>query len=151
VILTSRRTTVLLADDHPMVRERLVQLLTEHGLIVVGAVGDGHLLIDTAIRLRPDVIVTDISMPPGLSGLDVLARLKAERVDSKLILLTMHNDADMATRAERAGASGFLLKHTAGDELVDAIHQVLQGRVYFPLMLSRDVMNLPVPPDRSEE
>ena len=142
---------MLVADDHPMVRERLVQLLAEHGLVVVGAVGDGHLLIDTAIQLRPDVIVTDISMPPGLSGLDVLARLKAERVDSKVILLTMHNDADMATRAERAGASGFLLKHTAGDELVDAIHQVLQGRVYFPLTRSREVMGRPVTPDLSED
>ena len=57
------------------------------------------------MRLRPDVIVTDISMPPGLSGLDVLARLKAERVDSKVIVLTMHNDAELAARAVRAGAS----------------------------------------------
>ena len=63
----------------------------------------------------------------------------------------MHNDVDMATRAVRAGASGFLLKHAAGDELVDAIHQVLQGRVYFPPMLSREVMERPVTPDPSEE
>jgi two-component system, NarL family, response regulator NreC len=151
VILASRPTTVLLADDHAMVRERLVQLLTEHGLIVVGAVGDGHLLIDTAIRLRPDVIVTDISMPPGLSGLDVLARLKAERVDSKVILLTMHDDVDLAAQAARAGASGFLMKHAAGDELVDAIHQVLQGGAYFTPTLSKHVMERPVPSDPSEE
>ena len=122
---------MLLADDHTIVRERLVELLTEHGLTVVGAVSDGHMLIDAAIRLRPDVIVTDISMPPGLSGLEVLARLKTEGVDSKVILLTMHNDMDVAARALRAGASGFLLKYAAGDQLVDAIHEVLQGRVYF--------------------
>ena len=67
---------------------------------------------------------------PGLSGLDVLARLKAEGVDSKVIVLTMHNDADLATRAMRAGASGFLLKESAGEELLNAIHQALQGRVY---------------------
>ena len=78
--------------------------------------GDGHLLVDAAKRLRPDVIVTDVSMP-GLSGLDVLARLKTEGVDSKVIVLTMHNDADLAAVAMRGGASGFLLKESAGDEL----------------------------------
>jgi two-component system response regulator NreC len=139
--LASRPTTVLLADDHTMVRKRLVELLTEQSLTVVGAVSDGHMLIDAAIRLRPDVIVTDISMPPGLSGLEVLARLKTEGVDSKVILLTMHNDADVAARALRAGASGFLLKHAAGDQLVDAIHEVLQGRVYFTPASTKEIMD----------
>src|SRR4029453_391784 len=134
-----------------MVRERLVQLLTEHGLAVVGALGEGQLLIDAAIRLRPDVIVMDVSMPPGLSGLAVRARLKAERVDSKVILPTMHNDVDLATRAAVAGAVGFLLKHAAGDELVNAIHQVLQGRVYFTPTLSKDVTERPLPSGPSEE
>jgi two-component system, NarL family, response regulator NreC len=124
-----------------MVRKRLVELLTERGLTVVGAVSDGHMLIDAAIRLRPDVIVTDISMPPGLSGLEVLARLKTEGVDSKVILLTMHNDTDVAARALRAGASGFLLKHAAGEELVDAIHEVLRGRVYFTRASTKEVMD----------
>jgi DNA-binding NarL/FixJ family response regulator len=132
---------VLLADDHTMVRKRLVELLTEHGLTVVGAVSDGHMLIDAAVRLRPDVIVTDISMPPGLSGLDVLTRLKTVGVDSKVILLTMHNDTDVATRALREGASGFLLKHAAGDQLVDAIHEVLRGRVYFTPTLTKEALD----------
>ena len=92
-----------------------------------------------AKRLRPDVIVTDLSMP-GLSGLDVLARLRAERVDSKIIVLTMHHDADLATVAMRGGASGFLLKESAGEELVAAIRQALQGRVYLTPALTRDVM-----------
>ena len=111
-----------------------------HDFDVVGSVADGHLLIEAAQRLRPDVIVSDISMPPGLSGLDVLTRLKAERVDSKIILLTMHDDADLATRATRSGAAGFLLKHSAGDELVSAIHQVLQGGVYLTPSLTKGVM-----------
>ena len=131
---------MLLAEDHVVVREGLATLLTDHDFEVVGEVGDGHELIEAAMRLRPDVIVTDISMPPGLSGLDVLVRLKAERVESKIIVLTMHNDADLATRATRAGASGFLLKHSAGEELLNAIHQVLQGRVYLTPALTRDVM-----------
>ena len=125
-------------------------LLKEHDFDVVGAVGDGHELIEAARRLRPDVIVTDLSMP-GLSGLDVLTRLKAERIDSKVIVLTMHNDAELATRAMRAGASGFLLKHSAGEELLNAIHQVVEGRVYLTPALTKEVIErMAASPDQSE-
>ncbi len=137
---TRRRPTVLIADDHAIVREGLVRLLEENDLKVVGSVGDGESLIEAAKRLRPDVIVTDISMPAGPSGLDVLPRLKAERIDSKVIVLTMHNDAELATRATRAGVSGYLLKDSAGEELVTAIHQALQGRVYLTAAVTREVM-----------
>ena len=139
VELGRRRPTVLMADDHAMLREGLERLLTDHGFEVVGAVASGEELLDAARRSRPDVIVTDISMP-GLSGLDVLVRLKADRLDSKVIVLTMHNDAELATRAARAGASGFLLKHAAGEELVTAIQQALQGRVYFTAEVTKGVM-----------
>jgi FixJ family two-component response regulator len=103
---TMGRNTVL-ADDHTIVTEGLAGLLAKHDIDVVGAVGDGHLLIDAAKRLRPDVIVTDLSMP-GLTALDVLARLRAERIESKIIILTMHHDADVTALAIRGGASGFL-------------------------------------------
>ena len=136
----TRRPTVILADDHGVVREGLATVLKDHDFDVVESVADGHQLMEAAQRLRPDVIVSDISMPPGMSGLDVLSRLKAEHVDSKVILLTMHNDADLAARATRAGAAGFLLKHSAGDELVTAIHQVLQGGVYLAPSLTKGVM-----------
>jgi DNA-binding NarL/FixJ family response regulator len=145
-----RKNTVLVADDHAIVKEGIVNLLKEHDFDVVGAVGDGHELIDTAKRLRPDVIITDLAMP-GLSGLDVLARLKAEHIDSKVIVLTMHNDAELATRAMRAGASGFLLKDSAGEELLNAIHQALQGRVYLTAMMTRSVMErMAASPGQSE-
>jgi DNA-binding NarL/FixJ family response regulator len=134
-----RRHTVLIADDHAIVKEGLVALLKEHDFDIVGAVGDGNQLIDAARRLRPDVIVTDISMP-GLSGVEVLERLNVEGIGSRVILLTMHNDADLATRAMRSGASGFILKHSAGEELLNAIDQVLQGRVYLTPALTREVM-----------
>ena len=133
------RSTVLLADDHAIVTEGLTRLLREHDFDVVGAVGDGHQLIEAAQRLRPDVIVMDLSMP-GPSGLDVLARLKAERIDSKVLVLTMHNDANLATEAIRGGASGFLLKESAGEELSAAIRQALQGGVYLAPALTRGVM-----------
>ena len=99
----TRRHTVLLADDHTIVTDGLSRILREADFEVVGAVRDGQRLIDAATRLRPDVIITDLSMP-GLTGLDVLARLKTERLDSKVIVLTMHHDADLATDAIRGGA-----------------------------------------------
>jgi DNA-binding NarL/FixJ family response regulator len=136
----SRSVTVLLADDHTIVADGLSALLAGHGFEVVGAVGDGALLVDAAIRLRPDVIVTDLSMP-GLTGLDVLARLRAERVASRVIVLTMHRDAEVAATALRAGAAGYLLKESAGEELVGAIRQALAGGVYLTPVLTREVLD----------
>jgi DNA-binding NarL/FixJ family response regulator len=145
-----RRYTVLVADDHAIVKEGLVTLLKEHDFQVVGAVGNGHELIEAGKRLRPDLIVTDLSMP-GLSGLDVLTRLRAEHIDSKVIVLTMHNDPDLATRAIRAGASAFLLKNSAGEELLDAIHQAVEGRMYLTPTLTREVIErMAVSPGQSE-
>src|SRR5215204_318969 len=135
----TRRTTVLIADDHAIVMEGLVSLLTEHKFDVVGAVGDGEKLIEAARRLKPEVIVTDLSMP-ALSGLDVLVKLKEENFDGKVVVLTMHNDAERATQALKAGASAFLLKESAGEELVSAIHQALQGRVYLTAAVTRSVI-----------
>ena len=133
-----RKHTVLIADDHVIVREGVVGLLEEHNFDVVAAVGDGHELLAAARRLRTDLIVTDLSMP-GLSGLDVMERLKAERIDSKVIVLTMHHDAELATRAMRAGASAYLLKHSAGEELLTAIRQAIEGRTYLTPTLTREV------------
>jgi DNA-binding NarL/FixJ family response regulator len=148
--ISMRQYTVLVADDHAIVKEGLVSLLKEHDFDVVGAVGDGQELIDAARRLRPDVIVTDLSMP-GLSGLDVLTRMKAARIDSKVIVLTMHHDADLATQAMRAGASAFLLKHSAGEELLTAIQQALEGRMYLTPALTREVMErMSASPDQTE-
>ena len=87
----------------------------------------------------PDIIIADLSMP-GLSGLDVLARLKTERLDSKVIVLTMHHDATLAADAIRAGASGFLLKDSAGDELVTAVLHAIDGKVYVTPTITKDVM-----------
>jgi DNA-binding NarL/FixJ family response regulator len=136
---TSRRTTVLVADDHAIVMEGLVSLLKDHDFDVVGAVGDGARLLEAARRLRPEVIVTDLTMP-DLTGLEVLAQLKHERIDCKVIILTMHNDGALAARAMKAGASGFLLKESAGEELINAIHQALQGRIYLTPAVTRAVM-----------
>lgn len=136
-----RRITILLADDHAIVTDGLTGLLTKDNFDVVGAVTNGEALVEAATRLRPDIIVTDLSMP-GMSGLDVLARLKTERVDSKVIVLTMHHEANLAIAAMRGGAAGYLLKESAGQELVDAIRQVLDGRSYLTPAVTRGVLGI---------
>lgn len=132
------RPTVLIADDHPIVLEGLVSLLKDK-FDVVGTVSDGSSLLDETARLRPDVIVTDISMP-GLSGMDVLRRLRASRSAAKVVVLTMHAGAELAAEAMRAGASGFVLKRSASEELVTAVNEALKGRAYLTPALTRDVI-----------
>ena len=134
-----RKITVLVADDHAIVKEGLVALLREQDFDVVGAVGDGEQLIELARRLSPDVIVTDWSMP-GLTGMQALERLKSERITSRIIMLTMHSDGERAAQAMRAGASGFVLKESAGEELVHAIQQAMQGRVYLTPAVTKAVV-----------
>ena len=131
-----RRTRVLLADDHAIVAEGLATLLKGH-FDLVGIVGNGNELIDLARKLRPDVIVADIAMPV-LSGLEALRRLKATPSAAKVIFLTMHADAQLATEAFRAGASGYVLKQSAGEELIAAIQEVLQGRTYLTPLITKD-------------
>jgi DNA-binding NarL/FixJ family response regulator len=145
-----RRPTVLLADDHAIVTDGLARILKEAHFDVVAAVRDGQQLLDSATRFRPDVIITDLSMP-GLTGLDVLARLKDEHLESKVIVLTMHHDADLATDAIRSGASGFLLKESAGDELLVAIRHALEGRVYITPTVTKEVMERMSKPAKPNE
>jgi DNA-binding NarL/FixJ family response regulator len=134
----ARRPTVLLADDHAIVMEGLAGLLRSE-FSLVGHVADGARLIEAAREIRPDVIVTDVAMP-GMSGLEALRRLKAEGIAAKVIFLTMHADAQLAAEALRAGASGFVVKHAAGKELIAAIHTVLRGGKHLTPHLASDVL-----------
>jgi DNA-binding NarL/FixJ family response regulator len=133
-----RRTKVLLADDHAIVAEGLASVLKDR-YDLVGIVADGSELIDAARKLRPDVIVSDIAMPV-LGGLEALRRLKMAQSAAKVIFLTMHADAQLATEAFRAGACGYVLKQSAGEELISAIQEVLQGRTYLTPLITRDVI-----------
>jgi DNA-binding NarL/FixJ family response regulator len=133
-----RRAKVLLADDHAIVAEGLAALLRDD-FDLVATVGDGGELIDAAQRLCPDVIVADIAMP-AMSGLEALRRLKAAKSDAKVIFLTMHAEPQLATEAFRAGASGYVLKHSAGEELITAIREVLRGKTYLTPLITKDVI-----------
>lgn len=138
--MLTRRPTILLADDHVVFTDGIVRILRDR-FDVVGAVTDGHALIDAAEKLRPDVIVSDISMPT-LSGIEGLRQLKAKHGDVRVIFLTMHADAKLAADAFRLGAKGFVLKQSSGEELVKAIDSVLEGHKYMSSALTDEVLDL---------
>jgi len=131
------RPRVLLADDHRLVAEGLKSLLSpEFELLEV--VEDGRALVAAAKKLRPDVIVADITMP-HLNGIDALTQLKKDNPDAKVVLLTMHQDVTYARRALESGASGFVLKHSAPAELIAAIRAALSGQTYITPALAGEV------------
>jgi DNA-binding NarL/FixJ family response regulator len=132
------RPRVLLADDHRMVAEGLRSLLQPE-FELVDVVEDGRALVAAAKRLRPEVIVADITMP-HLNGIDALAQLKKEQPEVKVVFLTMHQNVAYARRALEAGAAGFVLKHSAPAELVTAIRAALAGKTYVTPAMAGEVL-----------
>jgi DNA-binding NarL/FixJ family response regulator len=132
------RPRVLLADDHLLVAEALKSLLAPE-FDLVGVVEDGRALVEAVGTLRPDVVVADISMP-HLNGIDALVQLRQRGDRVPVVFLTMHRDASFARRALDAGASGFVLKHSAPAELVSAIRAALQGKTYLTPQLAGEVL-----------
>ncbi len=129
---------VLLADDHTLVREGFKKLLEEHAQ-VVGSVEDGRSLLDAAKRLRPDIVILDISMPK-LNGLDAARRLRKIIPEARLIFVTVHADPDYVNQAFKAGASAYLLKRSAASELSQAIEAVKNGNYYVTSFIAKDLV-----------
>jgi DNA-binding NarL/FixJ family response regulator len=128
-----------MADDHKMIIEGLRNII-ESEFDLVGTVEDGRALLNAAKKLRPNVIVADISMPI-LNGIEAVRMIKKNDPSVKVIFLTMHPDATYASEAFAAGASGYVLKHSAPSELVTAINEALKGRTYITPMITGDHIN----------
>jgi DNA-binding NarL/FixJ family response regulator len=120
--------TVIIADDHMMIVDAFRKLL-EPAYTIVATVTDGLALLERAPELKPDVVIIDIGMP-RLNGLAAGQRLKQIMPKSKIIYVTMNEDGDLASEAMRAGASAYLLKSSAGSELLKALHEALRGGSY---------------------
>ena len=135
-----KKPRVIMADDHSLILAGLRRLV-EAECEVVGTVEDGRTLVETAQKLRPDLILLDISMPL-LNGLEAARQLNKLVPESKLIFLTMHASPTYATEAFQAGASGYLLKRSAASELSQAIQTVLQGQQYLTPLITKDVLDL---------
>lgn len=135
---TTPSPRVLLADDHTLVLEGFRRIV-EQRCEVVGAVEDGRALLEAAVRLRPDLILLDISMPL-LNGVDAGRQLKKLLPDAKLIFVTMHADPAYVSEAFKAGASAYLLKRSAARELDQAIEAVLKGQYFVTSLLTRELV-----------
>ena len=121
-------TRILIADDHEIFGEAL-RVYLERTFTVIGMVVDGRALLAEAVRLRPDVIVTDVAMPL-LNGLDAARRIREQVPNAKFVFLTMHDDANLAAAAVELGQVAFVLKNSGGQELLKAIGEILHGRSY---------------------
>jgi DNA-binding NarL/FixJ family response regulator len=128
-----KKPRIVLADDHQIVVEGLRGLLSED-FDLVGSAANGRELLEVCQRLQPEVVVADISMPL-LNGIDAARQLRQQGSTAKIVFLTMHPDQTYATRALEAGASGYVLKHAASDELVTAIKAALRGETYISAAL----------------
>ena len=131
---------VFLADDHKILRESLVILLSQQENIeVVGAAGDGQEAYRKILELKPDIAVLDISLP-NLNGLDLAEKLRAEMSEVKVVILTMHKSGEFVSKALRAGVRGYVLKDNALEELMECINLVFDRKVY----LSQDITGIVV-------
>ena len=129
---------LLIADDHRLLAEACKSLL-EPEYQVVGIVTDGRSLIKEAMALKPDVIILDISMP-HLNGLDAGEQIKQKMPAIKLVFLTVNLAPDIAAEAFRRGASAYVLKHSAAEELVTAIRKVVHGESYLSPLIARETV-----------
>jgi DNA-binding NarL/FixJ family response regulator len=132
------RPRVLLADDHTLLLTAFEKLLAGD-CDIVGQVSDGRALVAAAERLKPDLIVLDISMPV-LNGLEAGRQIKQTLRNVKLVFLTMNEDPDLAAEAFRSGASAYLLKRSAASELATAIREAMQGRSYVTPLITEGLV-----------
>jgi len=130
------RPRLLLADDHTIFAEAL-KVFLERTYPVIGVVADGRALIEATLTLRPDVTIIDVAMPV-LNGFDAARRIKQDTPNVKFIFLTMHADPNLAAAALELGVIGFVLKHSAGTELLKAIDHVLHGKSYLTPQVKTD-------------
>jgi DNA-binding NarL/FixJ family response regulator len=132
------RPRLLIVDDHQIVIEGLVRLLGER-FEIVETLTDGRGVVEDVCRLKPDLMLIDLSIPP-LNGLEIISQLKARHALVKTIVLTMHAEASLAVESLRLGASAFVLKQSSGKELLAALQVALDGGTYLASQITKDAV-----------
>lgn len=134
-----KKPTVILADDHTLVLEGFRRLL-EAQCELLATVGDGQALLKAVAQQHPDIVILDISMPV-MNGIEAARALKSQCPSVKLLFVTMHADPAYIRAAFQAGASGYILKQSLGDELTQALHAVLRGHTYVTPLIAKEVVD----------
>lgn len=134
-----KKPTVILADDHTLVLEGFRRLL-EAQCELLSAVGDGQALLKAVAQQHPDIVILDISMPV-MNGIEAARTLKSQFPSVKLLFVTMHADPAYIRAAFQAGASGYILKQSLGDELTQALQAVLRGHTYVTPLIAKEVVD----------
>lgn len=130
--------TIILADDHAMMREGIKQLIDAvDGIRVIGETGDGLNLLQLVKRKRPDMVILDVSMP-GLRGIEATREILSLYPDIKVLILSMHKREEFLSMALAAGAKGYLLKEDSGNELLQAIEEIRKGQTYLSKKLANE-------------
>ena len=132
--------TVLLADDHAVVRDGLRALLEVGDLQVVATAGNGREAVAEALRLRPDIVIMDIAMPE-LDGVEATRRIVEKCPETRVLILSMYLSAEHIYRALQAGAQGYVLKESAGEEVVEAIRTLRAGKRYLSHRITETVID----------
>lgn len=127
---------VIIADDHAIIREGLKSLLEKKGIQVIGIAKNGREAVEKAISLKPDIMMMDISMP-DLNGVEATARIRQEVPHTRVIALSMHSGKTIIDKMFASGASGYILKESAFDEIYDAIQGVIRGNFYLTPSIAR--------------
>ena len=130
------RYRIILADDHPLLRQGLKKIIHENGVMkVIGEAGDGMELLKLLPKTNPDLVIIDISMPK-LRGIEAIPKIKTIHPQVKILILSMHGDKEYLCQAISAGADGYLLKEDADSELFNAIETIFQNKIYISPMLA---------------
>lgn len=140
----SKKISVLLVDDHPMVQGGLSACLSYYDDIeVIGLTQDGRGALDKALELKPDVILMDISMP-SMNGIDATELITEQLPDSKVLIFSMHDSREFVTSSIQAGASGYILKDTSSEDVYYAIKAVHSGKTHFSSSIAKVLIENPV-------
>ena len=134
--------SIVLVDDHVLIRKGIALILEQHGdITVVGEASDGSEAIQLAAQLQPDCIFMDVSIPNGLDGFTATQEIKKAYPNIKIIMLTMHNEIAYIQRALEIGANGYILKSSQGGEMYEAVQQVMNGQAYYEVGLPKEQMD----------
>ena len=138
--VTERRIRVLICDDHTLFREGIRAILsTDPGVEIAGEAGDGRKAVEEALRILPDVILMDVSMP-ALIGYEAIREIVREQPKMRILVLTMYEEEDIIRRCLRAGAAGYIVKDAPAAQLLEAVHTVHEGGQYLsPRVLKKVV------------